>query len=393
MRILLLNDLARPTGGAEVFTLALRDELRARGHDARLLASRAELAGEAGTADYSCFGTTSWARTLNRVANLGAHRELARVLASFRPDVVHVRMFMTQLSPLILPLLRDRPSVYHAAWYEAICPTGLKLLPGGEVCRQPAGRVCRRCLSPQAWTALMVQRALWARWRDAFDLVVANSETTRRLLAEHGIGPIVRVYNGVAPRPARPPLTGPPTAAYAGRLSWEKGVDVMVRAFATIARGRPQARMVIIGEGPDRARLERLIAAEGLGGQVRMTGQLSRAQTEAALDRAWVQVVPSMVEEPFGNAFAEALMRGTALVAADHGGPSELVDHGQTGLLVPPRDADALSEALAGLLDDREWTERLGAAGRELALSQLTLEHCVDRFVELYEGLLTARAA
>jgi glycosyltransferase involved in cell wall biosynthesis len=393
LRVLLLNDLAEPVGGAEVVTLGIRDGLRARGHDARILASSAGLDGRASPADYTCFGTEGGARTLNRVANLDAARRVRRVLGEFRPDVVHVRMFMTQLSPLVLPLLRGVPSLYHAAWYETICPTGLKLLPGGEVCRRPAGLACRRCLSPQAWTALMFQRALWERWRGAFDLVVANSETTRRRLEEHGVGPAVRVYNGVARRLPRPPLEPPPTVAYAGRLSREKGVHVLVRAFSLVARARPEATLLLLGEGPDRGRLERLVAALGLEARVTMTGRLSRPRTERALDAAWVQAVPSCIEEPFGVAFAEALMRGTAVVASGHGGPAELIEDGRTGLLVPPGDTRALAAALEGLLGDRERAERMGAAGRELALARLTREECIDHLLALYSELIRARAA
>src|SRR5438552_4677567 len=132
MRILLVNDAATPSGGAELLSIALRDELRARHHDARLFASSARYGPGESQADYSCFGTISSLRTLNRVANISAYRRLRSVLEEFRPEVVHVRMFLTQLSPLILPLLRDVPSVYHATWYETICPTGLKILPNGS---------------------------------------------------------------------------------------------------------------------------------------------------------------------------------------------------------------------------------------------------------------------
>lgn len=387
MRILLVNDVAAPVGGAETMTLGLREELRRRGHDARMFASRALLDGADNPAEYGCFGTTSSLRTLNRTVNLDAYRQLRRVLAAFRPDVVHVRMFMTQLSPLILPLLRDLPSLYHAAWYETICPTGLKLLPDGSLCRQKAGRVCRRCLSPQAWTVLMLQRRLMERWFDAFDLFVANSEALRRRLSESGIEPTVSVWNGVPRRPPRPPLERPPVVAYAGRLSWEKGVEVLVHAFVGVTRHLPDARLLLVGDGPGRKGLERLVALHGLESRVTMSGQLPTPVMERALERAWVQVVPSLLEEPFGLAAAEAMMRGTAVVATNLGGLIEIVRHGDTGLLVPPNDPDALRSVLIDLLGDRDRSEAMGAAGRAWAYDRLSRERCVDRFVELYDWI------
>ncbi|HET6616955.1 MAG TPA: glycosyltransferase family 4 protein, partial [Gemmatimonadota bacterium] len=142
MKILILNDMAAKVGGAETMTLDLRDELRRRGHDARVFASDALNQGEPSPADYSCFGTTGELRTLNRVANPRAWLSLRSAMADFRPDVVHVRMFMTQLSPLVLPLLEDVPSLYHAAWFETICPIGTRLLPDDSICEFEAGKVC-----------------------------------------------------------------------------------------------------------------------------------------------------------------------------------------------------------------------------------------------------------
>lgn len=392
MRILLLNDVASPRGGAEVFSLQLREALRARGHDARLMASSAGLGGPS-PADYTCFGTLGRSFTLSRTANPSAALHLRRALAGFRPDVVHVRMFMTQLSPLVLPLLRGVPTIYSAAVFETICPTTLKLLPDGQPCHSAAGRACRRCLSPQAWTALMLQRRLWNRWHEAFDLVVANSDAMQRRLVEHGIGPTVRLYNGIPERAPRPPLAGPPEVAYAGRLSREKGVDVLVRAFTRVVAARPDARLVLIGDGPERRRLEGLVEAEGIRGSVAMTGHLPREGVEARLDRAWVQVAPSVVEESFGIGAAEAMMRGTAVVASALGGLAETIRDDVTGLLVPPGDPQALAEALLALVGDRDRAERFGAAGRERATEHFGMDRCVDGFVQLYERVRERVAA
>src|SRR4051812_27676548 len=114
MKILYVHDYDEPTGGAEMLMFRLRDAMRARGHDARLFASSAGLATTAsGTADDHGFGTKSCFRGLVKAANPMAAVSLRRVLRTFRPDVVHVGMFLTQLSPLILPFLRDVPSVYQ----------------------------------------------------------------------------------------------------------------------------------------------------------------------------------------------------------------------------------------------------------------------------------------
>src|SRR5215203_2694721 len=113
MKILLVSDYAVPRGGNEVITLALRDGLKARGHDVRLFASRAHAIPGILPAEYHCFGTATSLRAALWCGNPSAYFALRQALADFRPDVVHVRLFLSQLSPLILPLLRGIPSIYH----------------------------------------------------------------------------------------------------------------------------------------------------------------------------------------------------------------------------------------------------------------------------------------
>ncbi len=108
MKILLVNDYGGATGGAEIQMLTLRRLLRDRGHDARLFSSSAELVTQSPIlADYTCYGTTSRAQVVSQVLNISAYKSLRQALQDFQPDVVHVRMFLWQLSPLILPLLKS----------------------------------------------------------------------------------------------------------------------------------------------------------------------------------------------------------------------------------------------------------------------------------------------
>lgn len=176
MKILLINDYGGSFYGSEIQTLILRDGLKRRGYDVRFFASYARCGPGRSLADYECFGTTSRFQQLLQIANPWAFWTLRRVLADFQPDIVHVRMFLTQLSPLILLLLRDRPSLYHIILYEAICPLGTKMFPDGHHCRVPAGRVCydNQCLPLRAMLPQMVRMMLWRRWHKAFKLLVVS---------------------------------------------------------------------------------------------------------------------------------------------------------------------------------------------------------------------------
>ena len=216
MKILLINDYATPTAGAEITLEALRDGLRRRGHEVRVFASRAELIPGPSFADDTCFGTTSPLQALSSTVNLSARRSLKRALDEYRPDVVHIKMFLWQLSPMILGPLRGYRSIYHMVVYKPICPTGRKMLPDGSRCESQPGRVClrSRCMTLPSWAAMMVQHHLWRRDMDTFDALVTTSRAMKKRLEAEGVGPCRIIPNGCRERQPRPPLGNEPRLAY-----------------------------------------------------------------------------------------------------------------------------------------------------------------------------------
>lgn len=395
MRILLVNDYATATAGAERITLEMRDGLRARGHQVRVFASDAQLIPGESFADVTCYGTNTRLQTLTSTVNRSAARALRRELAEFAPDVVQVHMFLWQLSPSILPLLRTVPSVYWAMTFKAVCPTGLKWLPHGAPCDVRAGAACLRhgCITVTGVAPLMLQRALWRHRRGAFSAIVSCSHDVRRRLQLDEIESREVIWPGVPQSPGRPPLDGAPTVTFAGRLTVEKGADVLVRAFARVRERVPGARLSIAGAGPAEHALRALIGQLGLADCAVLHGQLGGDALETVLSRGWVHAVPSRWPEPFGLTATEAMMRGTAVVASDIGGLAEIVEHERTGMRVPAGDADALAVSLARVLADRALAERLGAAARERAIAQFSLDGCIARFERLYHDLRSSRTS
>jgi glycosyltransferase involved in cell wall biosynthesis len=385
MKILLVNDYGTPDGGAEIATFSLRDGLRRRGHDARLFttSTRGSIASQ-GDIEYAASATGYRARLL-QTANVTARGALKRTLAQFRPDVVHVGVFLTQLSPLILPLLRDVPSVYYAHWLRIICPSGSKLLPNGDACRRSWGPACyqSKCLPLRDWGPLMVQMRLTQRWRSVFRRVVANSEATRLALESAGFANVGVIPCGVPTVPRRSPFRGPPVACFTGRLTRQKGVHVLVAAWNTVRRALPNAELVIVGDGPDRRALE---ASAPPG--VTFLGTVPRHEVDAAVAHAWVHVVPSTGFEGLGLAAIEAMMRGRPVVASRAGGLAEVVRHDATGVLVEPNDSTALAEALISLLQNPVRCEQMGACGRDVAERSFSVDGYVERFLAVYEALV-----
>jgi len=390
MRVLIVHDYGTLSGGAEVMAWTQREGLSARGHEALLFTSTARPLPLPVLSDATCFGTVSPLRRVLQVINPHAPWRLRRVLRTFRPDVVHVKMFLTQLSPLILPLLRSIPSLLHVINYNLVCPINTKTLPSGAPCRDRAGAVCHAmgCMSWPGVARAAVQRHLTDL--TVFDRVVANSRWVAERLRAEGVRVDGWVHNGVPIRAQRLPLGDRPVVGFAGRLVSKKGVDVLLRAMAVLLRRLPAARLLIAGDGPERVRLEGLAHDLDIRDAVDFLGHLDRAALEQALACAWVQAVPSRWEEPFGLVAAEALMRGTAVVASRAGGLAEGVAEGETGYLVPAGDTLALAQALERVLLNRGLAERLGAAGRRWALAELTEERYMERMLTIYQELAGA---
>jgi glycosyltransferase involved in cell wall biosynthesis len=110
---------------------------------------------------------------------------------------------------------------------------------------------------------------------------------------------------------------------------------------------------------------------------------------EKRFHSAWVQAVPGTWEEPFGMVIAEGMMRGTPLIATAHGGATEMINPGVTGLLVPPGDPEAFAAALVTSLLDPDSARAMGRAAREFALERLTESAMVERFLTIYSDLLS----
>lgn len=402
MKILLVNDYGGATGGAEIQMLTLRRLLRDRGHDARLFTSDAELVEQSPIlADYTCYGTTSKVQVMSQVLNLSAYHSLRQALQDFQPDVVHVRMFLWQLSPLILPLLKPYLCLYQTAIYKSICPAGTNILPSGHPCQFEPGVACLKqgCLTPPTWVWMMAQRSLWHRWKGMFDRTVALSNGMKTELKQAGISPVSVIYNGVPERPIRPPLQAPPTVGYAGRFSPEKGIETLFQAFAQVLKQIPNAQLKLAGKGASESELRTLAEQLGIAEHVTWLGHLSRAELEQQFNSLWVQVVPSLWAEPFGNVTTEAMMRGTAAVASAVGAQPEIIgetiDETETatdartnaGILVPPGESEPLAAALLPILKQRSLAEAMGAAGRQRALTEFSETRCVESFLKLYGEL------
>jgi phosphatidylinositol alpha-1,6-mannosyltransferase len=293
-------------------------------------------------------------------------------------------------------------------WFGAAAPLGL-LGPG---LRRSAG--IRRVVASThghevGWSMLPAARQVLRRiGRDTDVVTVVSGYTRGRIASAFGAdAALERLPPGVdaelfRPDPAaraalrhRYGLGDAPVVTCLSRLVARKGQDQLIRVLARVRAQVPGTRLLLVGDGPDAARLHRLAAAHEVAEHVTFTGAVPAAELPAHHAVGDVFALPCRTRgggldvEGLGIVLLEASASGVPVVAGDSGGAPETVREGETGHVVGGRDADALGAALVGLLADPGKARRMGAAGREWMLRDWALPALVGRLRGFLSGAPT----
>lgn len=241
------------------------------------------------------------------------------------------------------------------------------------------------------------------RWCCRFaDCVLVNADAIRCKLIEQGYaaGRIAVIRNGVQPRP-RPRVERAAVRANWGvprdarlivvfsRLNPMKGVEYFLDAASVLARQFADAHFVVAGDGAIRRGLEQRAAALGIADRVTFPG--FRTDIPDLLAEAAVSVLPSL-SEGLSNTLLESMGAGVPVVATRVGGNPEVVEHGVSGLLVPPRDPASLAAAIGRLLSDEGLAARMASAGMRRVADLFSVEDSVRQTERFYTQLLEVTA-
>lgn len=334
--------------------------LRERGHRALLIAHpEGELAQRA-----------SEGHDLVRMAprtevDLHAGWKLSRIIKQLRPDILHA----------------------HDPHAVAVSALALSFMTSGKC---PGLIASRR-------VAFHLKGNAFSRWKyHQVDCFVAASDAIRQMLIGDGIDGdrVVTIYEGIDLHriDAEPPAnihaefwlpTHAPIVGAVAALTQEKGHKYLIDAAALVVREVPDARFVMLGEGELRPALERQVKELHLDKHVLLPG--FRADV-LSLIKGFDLFVMSSLAEGLGTSLLDAMAAGKATIASNTGGIPEAVSNGETGLLVPPRDHQALAHAIVELLKNPERRTRMGNAGLERVKRMFSAERMVEQTIEVYRA-------
>lgn len=246
-----------------------------------------------------------------------------------------------------------------------------------------------------------VLRRLYLRVYAGAEQIFANSDFTRRRLADFGVTrPIDLMHPGVDTRRFSPEgpnfrsrlsLEGRPILGTLSRLVERKGLDMVLRALPRVLAEFPQAVYLVVGDGPDRPRLEGLAEELGVASAVRFAGEAGEETLPDWFRTCDVFVLPSREiqssghVEGFGIVFLEAGACGIPVIGGRSGGVVEAVQDGVTGVLVNPGDSEDLAEALLKILRNPDRARAMGQAGRTRAERAFTWENAQIPFAEFVD--------
>jgi glycosyltransferase involved in cell wall biosynthesis len=347
--------------GSENHLLLLLPRLRERGYDVRFLLLHED---EPGALDFR-----------RRLEETGVPVDAIRL--PFAADPRAIRR-------LLALIRRHRPVIVHTHLVHA----DFLGLVAGRICRVPV-----LMSTKHGFNSFRDRRAFALADRTIGRLAdphIAISHGLARYLVEaEGFAPdeFTVVHYGIEPRPEPPSRDlGAATLVCVGRLVPIKGHDVLFRAFAQARDNVPGLELRLAGSGELEAELRSRVEELHIDDAVEFLGMVQ--PVEPLLEDAAIVVVPSL-GEGFGMVALEAMERGRAVIASDVGGLPEIVVHGETGLIVPRGDADALASAIVQLANDLPRAAAMGVAGRKRALATFGQERCTEQTAALYEAALS----
>lgn len=385
MRVLQIHNRYRLPGGEDSVVEDELKLLRGRGHEVQQLifSNPDNLVGSS-----TGLAVAPW--------NSSSRGRVAAAVRDFKPDVMHVHNTWFRATPAVFRVESDAATVMSLHNFRLLCVNAL-LFRSGAPCTDCVGRgpwrgVAHRCYragfvpSLAAAATISLHRAV-----DTWSLVdrfIALTEFVRDMHVQAGLDPSrVSVFPDFADDPGHRPR--PPSLSdyvlYVGRLSIEKGVDTLVEAWQ---RGPiDDLRLVVIGDGPERARLESIGAAS-----VEFRGQVDREEVTHLMMGARALLLPSRCfEGGQPRVLLEAMGCGLPVVVSDLGGLAETVENGRVGLLVSLDDVEEWVAVLSALREDAH-VDRLGALSRRHYEKRHTPALAAQNLETTYREAMAARA-
>jgi glycosyltransferase involved in cell wall biosynthesis len=387
LNILLIHNYYQQPGGERVVVSSLADLLRSRGHRVRLYTRDNSEITQYGPLQKTWFFA-------NVIYSRRTYRDVQQIIVKERPDIVHVHNVFPLISPAVYQVLKNNavPVVQTVHNFRFMCPNGLFYTHG---------QVCERCKFGNTLHAVR-----WKCYRNSYvlsllyalsiglhrqlgtfqiiDCFIALTEFTAQKLIESGLtkrDKIVVLGNFLSSSLPMNVVTvdQEPYILYIGRLSPEKGVEVLIEAMVKL----PGLKLKIAGDGPLREKAEEIVQRWRLE-NVEFLGHVTGEAKWKLLNRAIATVVPSSFYETFGLTALESQAASTPVIGPRSGSLPYVIEEGKSGLLFRPGDVSDLRGTLKWLIEHPQEVSAMGKYGQKLVEQKYSAQTHYETLIKIY---------
>ncbi|MCX6793019.1 MAG: glycosyltransferase [Candidatus Falkowbacteria bacterium] len=400
MKIIQVNKFNYLRGGAEKYFLAVTDELRRRGHDVAVFSMKHPKNLPSPWDKYFISRVSFNEGGLwNKIIGIGrtlysfeAKRKFSKLVKDFKPDIIHVHNIYHHISPSILTVARKHniPVIMHLHDYKLISPN-YQLYSNNKVCYDGAAPNYFKCVSKKCFkdsysaSFLVALEMFWHHkvlkiYEKNIKRYIAPSHFMKDTCVRFGVpADMINVlYNFIDAAPKLENTAGN-YMLYFGRLSGEKGIDVLLRALARLDK---TTILKIAGTGPDEEKLKALTKELKLTKQVEFLGHLNGSDISDLIIKARAIIIPSVWLENMPFSLLESLAFGKVAIVSNIGGLAELIKDGVNGFSYPAHDISSLAKKIESL--EHADLDKISQAAME-TVKDLRIDKHVDVLLKIYE--------
>ncbi len=401
MKILQVNKFNYVRGGAEKYFIEISRELEKAGHQVAIFSMHHPKNIKSSWDKYFVSRISfNESRLRDKILapfriiySFEAKRKFEKLLKDFKPDLIHIHNIYHQISPSILSVAKKYkiPVIMHLHDYKLICPN-YQLFVDNKICYRCKGQKYYNCLKYKCfkksfWQSLLATIEMYFHhrilniYKKNIDLFIAPSEFMKKTVVDFGFSDekIKVIYNFTDTSKDGFNFDSSSYALYFGRLSAEKGVDVLLRAFKL---ADSQMKLKIVGSGPEETRLKKICSELSLEDQVEFLGYKTGLDLEDIIKKSKVVFLPSIWAENMPLALLESMSFAKVVIASKTGGMSELLEDGQTGFLFENGNTWELAEKIKNL--EKYNLNQIGQNARE-KIMDLNINNHLEKILSMYK--------
>ncbi|HSW96462.1 MAG TPA: glycosyltransferase family 4 protein [Candidatus Saccharimonadales bacterium] len=382
MKILMVNDYKYEIGGTETYMFNLINELKSKGHEVLLFSSNVT-SKEYFSQNYN----KSLIKYLSRIFNIKYLLKFKKILREFQPDIVHIHNIYNEITPAILFNLRHTIVIMTVHGSQMISPVSLQTERTGRKCKNEVCEGCLNCIGVKGVLYETCKRNVYRKLLKNISLYITPSEYLKSVLEERQYLPVRRIYNGINLLKYSK-IRYTKNLLFIGRLTKEKGVEILLHAMNYLVEKFPEIHLSIVGEGNYSDHVREVIKNLHLEKNITLVGSVSSRQVQSYYDKSLLILIPSIYPDNLPTVGLEALSVGRPIIGSNIGGISEIIKNNQTGVLVEAGNMNQIVGAIEKLVENKQVVETMSMNARLYAEKYFDIRKHITQLEKLYSQLI-----